>query len=167
MIDCQKDVDPERFVFRLTPNHSLPRRASRLVLLAVAAAMLLTSTLAWAGGNVLAPVWACAELPVALALLAVAWRKTLAWEKVCVDAARIEILSSRPTGTAPHLPSAWTQVSSERGRDGHVHVLLHARETIVEVGTLLNDQDRAALAADLRALLRRLGGWRQAMPEPA
>lgn len=157
MIQCQRVEEGGAFEFRLSPSHRLSRRPPWGWCAAVGLAVLGTSGMAWAAGTVLTPAWACVEAPVVLGLLAFARRKAGAWECIRVTPHEIVVESSRHA-PCPSLATAWTRVSSERGKDGRIHVSLAVDRQAVEVGRLLDDQERLALAADLRGLLRRTIG---------
>src|ERR1700749_1544484 len=137
------------------PHRSLSRAGLVGFLVAQGFAIAVFAVLAAVGGNVFAPGFAILAMWfVAFCFLRI-WRRSGAGQIVTITPSQLEIASTRGTPTARFHPY-WTKVRLEQGRHrGWPKRLLigsHGRE--IEIGALLNDDERHELARKISDLVR-------------
>ncbi len=146
----------------LAPNRALSREQMRRLTWELCIAALLVAGYAAWSGDVFAPLFALAEIPVLTAALWLVWRSGNRRERITLDTeqVRIEQLPAQGRATST-FPVAWTRVRVQDRADGHRHVVLAAHGREQEVGTCLGDDERMQLSRWLKTLLSGRSGWHE------
>lgn len=145
--------------FILSPNNSMTWREAKQVLAAVAVVeLMIGGAFFWAGMVLVLPFSGLEVLVLGLAfyhcLLRNARREVVRVDdgRVVIERGRSRMLESR------EFPRAWVRVVLEPGKGWYPSQLKlssHGRE--LEIGEFLTEEERASLARDLRAVIRREG----------
>lgn len=126
----------------------------------LAVVALATAWLSARQGNVFAPVFALIEVVAVGAALAWVWRKGNHGERITLGMEALEVMAWPERQSRVRYQTYWVRVSL-RQEAGQQRLLLqsHGRET--EVGAFLADEERVALARELRAALVDVVGQRR------
>lgn len=160
MVTQDTNQAPLGHQFILSPNNSMTWREAKQVLAAVAVVELtIGGAFFWAGMTLVLPFSGLEVLVLGLAfyhcLLRNARREVVRVDdgSVVIERGRSRVLESL------EFPRAWVRVVLEPGKGWYPSQLKlrsHGRE--LEIGEFLTDEERASLARELRAAIRREGG---------
>ena len=155
---CMDATEPPLFETRIAANRSLSARGTRLVILLLTAASLLIGTLFWWLGAWPVPGFCGLEVLLACVLLRRNARDARA-ERIVLrpDLLLLSRVGPRGEASETRLSTSWLRVELSDRPAAPVRVRLVGHGVREEVGGLLGEAARRALARDLDAALRRCG----------
>lgn len=133
---------------RLRPPRALTARQFKALFAVLAGAMWLVAGLAWAAGNVFAPVFAMLNSAGVAFALRRLWRSGECGEQIAIGPSVVEV--HRGAGVVFSAHPHWVRMGVEGG-DGRVTLSSSGRR--VEVGAFLGPAERSQLARCLKEFL--------------
>lgn len=149
--------DVPRVEMLLSPNRSLTWPGLvRFFALMAAVSLLVSGYSAWQG-NVFAPFFALLELAVLALCLLLVRRSGDRRELISVAPEAVEV-RWLPERRGVRFHPYWAKMAVERGRHGGERVWIGSHGARVELGSFLNEDERAGLARRMRELLDQAAG---------
>jgi uncharacterized membrane protein len=141
----------------IVPHRSLTRKGAMFVVGGMTAATAAIALRFWLWGAWPVIAFSLVEAPLLIVLLAINRRRARASESIVLDAMRVTVIRTDPSGRRrrDELPSAWLRVELD-GTRGVPRLVLSSHGRNCEVGAFLHEPDKVSLFGALDSAIHHL-----------